>query len=188
MSVTPLLRVSDMTDWSQIVQEHGPLVWRTAYRLLNQDADAADCFQRTFVSALEVALVERVRHWPALLRRLATARALDQLRQRRRETDRMRSGFDEALIPDKSAAPDQAAAASELAEHLRRALAELEPRQAQVFCLACLEEVGYAEIAQQPGITVNHVGVLLNRARGDLRERLRAHAPGGPAIERKVQP
>ena len=51
MSVTPLLRVSGMTDWSQIVQEHGPLVWRTAYRLLNHEADAADCFQRTFVSA-----------------------------------------------------------------------------------------------------------------------------------------
>ena len=100
----------------------------------------------------------------------------------------MRSGFHEALIPDKSAAPDQTAAASELAEHLRQALAELEPRQAQVFCLACLEEVGYAEIAQQLGITVNHVGVLLNRARGELRERLQAHAPDGTAKERKVQP
>ena len=75
-----------------------------------------------------------------------------------------------------------------LLQHLRRALAELEPRQAQVFCLACLEEVGYAEIGQQLGITVNHVGVLLSRARGELRERLRAHAPGGTAKERKVQP
>src|SRR5438128_5345494 len=105
-----------MTNWLQIVQEHGPLVWRTAYRLLNHGADAADCFQRTFVSALEVALVERVRHWPALLRRLATARALDQLRQRRREADRMGSGFHEALIADKLAAPDHAPARNDMAE------------------------------------------------------------------------
>ena len=33
-----------MTDWSQIVQQHGPLVWTTVYRLLRHDADAADCF------------------------------------------------------------------------------------------------------------------------------------------------
>src|SRR6478736_6162024 len=71
-----------MTDWSQIVAEHGTLVWRTARRLLTQEADAADCFQRTFLAAVELAQRETVRHWPALLRRLATARALEQLRER----------------------------------------------------------------------------------------------------------
>jgi hypothetical protein len=40
-----------MTDWSQIVQQHGPGVWQTLHRLLTNDADEADCFQRTFVSA-----------------------------------------------------------------------------------------------------------------------------------------
>jgi len=33
-----------MTDWSQIVERHGPAVWRMAVRLLSNEADAADCF------------------------------------------------------------------------------------------------------------------------------------------------
>ena len=62
-------------------------------------------------------------------------------------------------------------------EHLREVLADLDARQAQVFCLACLDGLSYQEIAEQLGVTVNHVGVLLNRARATLRERLRAHGP-----------
>ena len=53
-----------MTDWPAIVGEHGPLVWRTAYRLLGGHADAADCFQETFVSAMDVAGREDVENWP----------------------------------------------------------------------------------------------------------------------------
>lgn len=52
----------EMTDWSQIVAEHGTLVWRTARRLLTQEADAADCCQRTFLAAVELARREAVRY------------------------------------------------------------------------------------------------------------------------------
>ncbi len=175
-----------MTDWSQIVREHGPMVWRTAYRLLNHDSDAADCFQRTFVSALAVADKEPIRNWPALLKRLATARALERLRQRRREANR-RDVLPEGGGADVRAAdPVQAAEAGELAEHLREALAELDARQSQVFCLSCLEGLSYQQIAEQVGVTVNHVGVLLSRARASLRERLLAHRPAAQnASERK---
>jgi DNA-directed RNA polymerase specialized sigma24 family protein len=68
-----------MADWSEVVRRHGPLVWRTAYRLLSHEADAADCFQRTFLAAVELA---------AALARLTTARALEQLRKRYREAGR----------------------------------------------------------------------------------------------------
>ena len=66
-----------MVDWSQIVEQHGPLVWKTVYRLLRHDADAADCFQRTFLSALELSRTQAIHNWPGLLRRLGTARALE---------------------------------------------------------------------------------------------------------------
>lgn len=170
-----------MTDWSQVVQEHGPLVWRTAHRLLGNEADAADCFQRTFVSALELARKEAIRNWPPLLKRLATVRALECLRQRRRVAIR-RAALPEGGSADARAVdPLLAAQASELAEHLRKALADLDDRQAQAFCLACLEGLSYQEVAEQVGVTVNHVGVLLNRARAKLRERLQSHRPAPAA-------
>ena len=69
-------------DWQGIVKKHGPLIWQTAYRLLGNHADAADCFQETFVSALQFSRRQRVRNFSALLAWLATARAIDRLRQR----------------------------------------------------------------------------------------------------------
>jgi len=166
-----------MTDWSQMVQEHGAIVWKTVSRLLDNEADAADCFQDTFVSALNVSRTQTVRNWPGLLKRLATARALDRLRQRRQESSRC-TGMPEGFHPaEKAAGPSRVAEAHELTEHLCNALVDLDHQQAEVFCLACLEDFNYRQIAEQLGLTVNHVGVLLNRARASLRERLRAHAP-----------
>jgi RNA polymerase sigma factor (sigma-70 family) len=69
-------------DWQTIVTECGPLVWRTAYRLLGNHADTADCFQETFLAALELSRRQPVRNMSGLLVRLATTRAIDRLRQR----------------------------------------------------------------------------------------------------------
>jgi RNA polymerase sigma-70 factor (ECF subfamily) len=166
-----------MTDWSHTVQEYGPIVWKTVYRLLNNEADAADCFQDTFVSAVNLSRAQIVRNWPGLLKRLATARALDRLRQRRRESSRC-TGMPEGFHPtEKAADPSRVAESHELTVHLRSALASLDSRQAEVFCLACLEDFDYRQIAEHLGLTVDHVGVLLSRARASLRERLQAHAP-----------
>ena len=74
-----------MVDWDAIVSREGPTVWRTVYRLLGNRADAEDCFQETFLSALTFANhQEHIRNPRALLQRFATARALDRLRRRYR--------------------------------------------------------------------------------------------------------
>ena len=166
----------EMTDWAQVVQEYGPVVWRTAYRLLNNEPDAADCFQRTFVAAMELARTEvTIRNWPAFLNRLATLRALEFLRLKRRDAGRQTSFPVDGRVDAKAVDPIQAAEAGELVEHLREALAKLDSRQGQVFCLACLENLSYQEIAEQLEMTVNHVGVLLIRARASLQVLLQAH-------------
>jgi RNA polymerase sigma-70 factor (ECF subfamily) len=175
-----------MTDWSQIVQQHGPMVWKTIGRLVDHEADGADCFQRTFVSALQLSLTEAVRSWPALLKRLATARALECLRQRYRDAQRWTTLADDLPIDRRALGPARAAESSELADHLRAALAELDVRQAQVFCLACLDGFSYQEIADELGLKVNHVGVLLNRAKSLLRQRLLAHGPAAEHFEKEV--
>jgi RNA polymerase sigma-70 factor (ECF subfamily) len=166
-----------VVDWSEIVDRHGPLVWTTVYRLLRHDADAADCFQRTFLSALVLSRTQTVRNWPGLLRRLGTARALESLRQRLRQAKRIRPLLEEVAASSVISEPSQAVAVRELSDQLREALAQLDARQAQIFCMICLDGLSYTETAEQLGLTVSHVGVLLNRARLSLRERLRSHEP-----------
>ena len=161
-----------MTDWNTIIEQHGQLVWATAYRLLGNPADAADCFQDTFLEAIKVARREPVRQWEAFLRHLATARSLDLLRARCRRRARIDAAADPEAAISREAAPGQAAEANELMERLRAALAQLPEEQAEVFCLGCLDELSYREIGQRLNLTTNAVGVLLHRARQRLRELL----------------
>jgi RNA polymerase sigma-70 factor (ECF subfamily) len=164
-----------MTDWPAVVREYGPLVWRTAYRLVGTDADAADCYQQAFLAAVRLAAAGPVRHWGGALRRLATARALDLLRARHRARA---AEFTDAPDP-RPADPISAAAAGELAGQLRAALAELDPLPAELFCLVALDGLSNAEAAAELGVTANHAGVLLHRARAALRAKLRAFDPAG---------
>ena len=159
-----------MIDWQMIIEEHGSAVWQTAYRLLGNHADAADCFQETFVSALKFCRHQRVRNFSALLTRLTTARAIDQLRRRFR-----RANFSSALADSPAAAstspgPAQAAQQQELTDGLRELLSELPPREAQAFCLRYLNDLSYRQIADELGVTANAAGVMLHRARARLRE------------------
>ena len=162
------------TDWSAIVRDHGQLVYRIAFRLLNQDADAADCCQRTFLSAIELHSREPIRNWTAVLVQLATSRALEELRARYRRSRRNEPLSDEPnLISD----PSEPLASAELSERLRIALSEMDQRQATVFCLVCIDELTNVDAAEVLGITPGYVGVLLQRARKSLRHRLEMFDP-----------
>ena len=172
-----------MIDWPAISRDHGPLVWRTAYRLLSSSADAADCYQETFLSALDVSRRQEVRNWPGLLQRLATARALDILRRRRSRPDQASQSDEtdwervQSNVPD----PSQHAQDVELMESLRAALTKLPPQQGEAFCLRELSGLSYEEIAEETGMSVDGVGVTLHRAKSRLRELLAGARAAGSA-------
>ncbi len=157
-------------DWQVIVKKYGPLVWQTAYRLLANRTDAADCFQETFVSALEFSRRQHVRNFPALLSWLATARAIDRLRQRLHQPLANIKDADWVTIQSANPGPVQQAQQHELAARLRKALAQLPSQEAQVFCLRYLNNMSYRQIAKELDIKTNTAGVLLHRARAKLRE------------------
>jgi RNA polymerase sigma-70 factor (ECF subfamily) len=179
-----------VTDWEGIVERDGPAVWRTVCRLLGRCADAEDCFQETFLAALRLWKRQDVRHPRAALQKLAVARAVDRLRRRYRERGRDEP-VDWEAVRGAQPSPPQRAVAGELSQKLRQALAKLPGKQADVFCLYCLEGWAYAEIATELDISVDAVGVLLHRARGRLRaalanERPEAITPEAGAVRAKV--
>ena len=169
-----------MVDWPKIVERHGPMVWKTAMRLVGNEADAADCFQNVFVSALKVTRRENVTNWPGLLSRIAMTESIELLRRRYRHRRNRESEFDEHQLAGTDTTPELGAQARELVGDLRVALAKLDRRQAEIFCLACMEGFSYQQIADQMKIDRNYVGVLLNRARATLRIDLAAHVTTTP--------
>ncbi len=161
-----------MTDWDEVVGRHGKNVWRTAYRLLGNDADACDCFQRVFLDAIQIARREPVRDWSGLLGRLATRRAIDLLRDRYRRRERGEPLTDPEVLVSPNPGPRQEAEAADLTDRLRLALTNLPQRQAEAFCLRWLDELSYEEMAQRLDIDSNAVAALLHRARTRLRQLL----------------
>ncbi len=161
-----------MIDWDELLRREGSAVWRTAYRLLRNRADADECYQETFLGALEISKRQPVGNWPALLHRLATSRAIDRIRKRLRRT-RHEEMADVARAAGPEADPSQHAEAAELAVALRWALAQLPARQAEVFCLHQLSDMSHQEIAAELGMSAGAVGVMLHRTREKLQELLK---------------
>jgi RNA polymerase sigma-70 factor (ECF subfamily) len=170
-------------DWEDILRIHGPAVWRTLFRLLGNRADADECFQETFLTALQFSRRQTIAHWPAWLQRVATSRAIDRLRQRpRHHTD-----SDSEIIDSVASAVgdvSQPAENAESAEQLRRAMALLPSNQAEAIGLHALLGWSYQEIGRELGLSPNAVGVLIHRGKRRLRELLEdslGARPGGVA-------
>lgn len=170
-----------MVEWDRVVDECGPLVWRTAYRLLRNEADAADCYQDAFAAAVKVAGREPVRNWPALLQRLALTHALDRLRGRLRHTTRQDKVVDLNAVAAADPGPAQSASGRELLGVVYAALSELPEMQVQAFWMTCVDGLSYQEAAARLDVEPNYLGVLVHRGRAQLRELL---APAVAPAER----
>jgi RNA polymerase sigma-70 factor (ECF subfamily) len=173
-----------MIDWESILRRDGPAVWRTAWRVLGDRNDADECFQEAFVAALEYSRVpgrQAIQHWRAFLQRIATTRAIDRLRRRASQRERVAVLPDE--FPSNGRLPQDELESSELSARLRAALARLPEGQAEAFCLFHLEGWSYREIAESLSISTDLVGVWLQRAKARLRELLSSVDPTARAAK-----
>lgn len=153
-----------MTPWNQIVREHGPPTYRTAWRILQHAQDCEDVLQEVFLEAHEKFVRGEITHPRTFLSRLVTFRAIDLLR-RRRAVD----SIEEASTLDQSPGPDRAVIEREEELRLRTIVADLPPRQAAVFCMAHFDELSHGEIATTLEITNGAVAMALHKARVRLR-------------------
>ncbi len=157
-------------DWPQILSAHGPAVWRTLMCMLGHDADARDCYQTVFLEAFQYASKETVHDWDKLLKRIARARGIDTLRRRYRTAARIDAAANLEDFAGQLTSPDRGPIATELADRLRRCIALLPPRQAEVFVMRFVEHLSYDEIAERTNSNRNAVGVMLARARTQLQQ------------------
>jgi RNA polymerase sigma-70 factor (ECF subfamily) len=160
-----------VTELEKIVNEHAGLVWKVCYRLVGNHADAEDCFQETFISAMDVIERQKIRSVKAMLARLATNKSIDLLRQRSRKTEAV-SLEDSFEIAAGGCLPEQCFANKELGEKLRAALIQLADREAEAFCLRYLNEFDYGRIAAAIGVKRGNARVLVHRARAKLNQLL----------------
>jgi RNA polymerase sigma-70 factor (ECF subfamily) len=163
-------------DWKQTIEQHGPAVWKRIFRIVGNEADASDCFQEVFLKAVKTSRQQAIQNMGGFLSLAATRCAIDCLRRRRKLPLFSTDVADD--LPDFSCSVDPSGSLrnGELTEALRSGLARLPAPQAEAFALLVFEELSYRQIADHMRIRENHVGVLINRARGRLRELLNSVA------------
>jgi len=166
----PAIAIPDEIE--RAFRAHHGLVFRTAYRITGNAGDAEDVLQTVFLR-----LVRRGRNadplgnFESYLRRAAINAALDVIRSRQSDQT--------VPLPEESAnwtpvAPGQNDVSS-LRQALARAMAQLKPRQAEVFALRFLEGLSNQQIAQTLGISQVLVAVTVHRTRQQLRKELQPY-------------
>jgi RNA polymerase sigma-70 factor (ECF subfamily) len=150
---------------------HHGLVFRTAYRITGNAADAEDVLQTVFLRLVRRgvnadAIDNIVENQESYLRRAAINAALDVIRSRQANPT--------VELPDLPVELPQNDA-GDLRQELGRALAQLKPRPAEIFALRFLEGFSNPQIARMLGISQALVAVIVHRTRQQLRKELRPY-------------
>jgi len=155
-----------------IFREHHGAVYRAAYRITGNAADAEDVLQTVFTRLL------RREEQPDLsnsagsyLHRAAVNAALDLMRRRKRARAVDIDDVSEQIV-DEDAGPERRRGSHEIARRVREALSRLSPRQAEIFSLRYLDGLGNLEIAKMLGSSQTSIAVILHRARHRLQKEL----------------
>ena len=143
---------------------HHAMVFRAAYRITGNAADAEDVLQTVFLRLAGRDLsAEVIDNTEGYLRRAAVNASLNLLEQRARKNVPLESA------PEPRARSDQ----QDLREVLRLAMATLGGRTAEMFALRFIEGHSNGEIADMFGVSSLVVGVTLHRARKQLQKKIR---------------
>lgn len=161
-------------ELERIFTAHHARVFRAAYRISGNADDAEDALQTVFLRLLRQGWeTSAVGHLESYLCRAAVNAALDQVRARQRS--RSVPLEEAALAPDGGIGPDRAHESRELGARLRRELARLTPKAAEIFALRYFEGYPNRDIARMLGTSQLEVAVSLHRSRSRLQKQVRSY-------------
>ncbi len=157
-------------------REHHGRVFRAAYRVTGNASDAEDVLQTVFLRLAR-------NGWPgaavgnieSYLHRAAVNAALDLVRARRDSQKVALEVVAPILQEDARLEPDRRQSTQELGTLLRRAIARLSPRSAEMFALRYFEGYDNPEIARMCETTAANVAVTLHRTRAELQDAMRSY-------------
>ena len=171
--VVARVRAGDTHLFEVLMRRYNQRLYRAVRAILQNDADAEDALQQTYLNAYRhLAQFEGRARFSTWLTRIAVYEALS--RRRRAQDKPLGSGDDEQVERVVSAAPDpeRQTYAGELGTLLESALAALPHGYRSVFMLREVDGLNTAETAQQLRVSEGTVKTRLHRARDLLQRKL----------------
>jgi RNA polymerase sigma-70 factor (ECF subfamily) len=172
-------QAGDEAAFGIIMRSHYERIFRLVCAITHNETDTRDICQDVWLTVWkQLGTFRGDARFTTWLHTIATRRALDHLRKRRRWFDRFLP-FDPgdrstASAPEPSTTDDasQQLEVSENVARVRAALARLPPKHRAVLALRELEGMSYEEIAHSVGVPVGTVMSRLHQARRLLAEKL----------------
>lgn len=143
------------------------LVFRTAHRITGNAEDAEDVLQTVFLRLLKRDSIAEIENSESYLRRAAVNAALDIVRARQ---------ADNTLELERMPASGSCTELRDLRDTLRRALAKLPDRTAEMFALRFFEGYTNPEVAKMMGLSQIVVAVTIHRTRKKLQDEMKKGA------------
>lgn len=163
-------RVGDSDAWADLYRQFAPAVFRFCRRAMPSREDAEDATSEVFLKVRgKLDQYDASRPFNAWLYRVAANQCWDLLRRRRVRQD-LETG-DIETIPLEHPDPGQLERllAERSAAQVRKGLEQLPNRTRMALTLRYYADMSYDEIAETLGVRRAFVGVLLLRARHQLR-------------------
>ena len=164
--------------WGEIYRQYASPIYRLCRRALPSREDAEDATMEIFVKVREkLGHYDPSRPFTAWLYKVAANHCWDILRRRRVRQD-LETGEVESLpLEHPDASQLERMVEQQTSLDVRTALASLPPRARMALVLRYYADMSYDEIAEALGVRRAFVGVVLLRARHQLREALHKHNP-----------
>jgi RNA polymerase sigma-70 factor, ECF subfamily len=173
-------REGDLAAFNELVNSYSRKIFRLAKHITQNDEDAEDVLQETFLKAFEhLGDFQGQSKFYTWIVRIAVNESLMKLRKRKSDRsvpldEPVDTGEDtvvrEIAVWDEN--PEQQYSREELGQILDEAVQGLRPAFRTVFVLRDIEELSTEEAAEALGISVPAVKSRLLRARLQLREKL----------------
>ena len=167
-----------------LFREHYDHVYRAAYRVTGNAVDAEDVLQTVFLRL--VRRQEKVDLSPSpgsYLHRAAVNASLDLLRSRTRSRSVSLEEVTFDAPHSSEPSPEAQHVDRELQNQIRRSIATLGPKAAEIVVLKYFEGHSNLEIAEMLGTSQMVIGVLLHRARTRLRKEIAKFMEGHDEAE-----
>jgi RNA polymerase sigma factor (sigma-70 family) len=152
------------------VEDHGGIIGRIARSFARTQADVEDLKQemmlQLWVTASTFSRQARASTW---IYKICLNTALMWYRGKDRRERRIELGSDLSQFRAGEQSPAEDAAQNEILTKLYEAIRAM-PDSDRTLVLMMLDGLAYSEISEVTGLTENHVGVALNRARKRLME------------------
>jgi RNA polymerase sigma-70 factor (ECF subfamily) len=180
-------RKGDLDAFNTLVLAYQHQVYNLAYRIMGDEASAADATQEAFISAYKHMESFRGDSFKSWIFRIVTNACYDELRRRKRRPTSSLEGLvgDEDLeieydIPDEGESLEARVERRELAQAIQIGIETLPPDQRVTLVLSDVQGMSYDEIAAITGANLGTVKSRLSRARAKLRDYLVASGELSP--------